>query len=156
MDGGVYYTYNFVEHGNEAGGVSYPWGGQKLQSELNISLQWVTKASAKSYRVMKDGRPNPFEFDQIEGTRTFIKETLLQTDGIVDLTRSAGQYPGSWTLPVCNASWWGRSWNWNYADKPEIRESTGTHPPCLSGKSSTSSSSSSSSSSSTFSRSEVE
>ena len=38
-DGGVYYTYNFIEDGDEDGHLSYPWGADKLQAEVNIDPQ---------------------------------------------------------------------------------------------------------------------
>ena len=37
-NGGVYYAYNFIEDGDLSGYVDYPWGGQLLQSKLNINL----------------------------------------------------------------------------------------------------------------------
>ena len=40
-DGGVYYTYNFIEGTSETGYVGYPWGAQKLRelnSDLNLSV----------------------------------------------------------------------------------------------------------------------
>ncbi len=37
-DGGVYYTYNFIEDGSGMGHVSYPWGGDLLEDKLNLSL----------------------------------------------------------------------------------------------------------------------
>ena len=33
---GVYYTYNFIETGSEAGGVGWPWGADKLD---DVGLQ---------------------------------------------------------------------------------------------------------------------
>ena len=33
-DGGVYYTYNFVEDGDNRGHVDYPWGDQQLMPKL--------------------------------------------------------------------------------------------------------------------------
>ena len=36
-DGGVYYTYNFIETGHLAGYLGYPWGATKL-SEFNITI----------------------------------------------------------------------------------------------------------------------
>lgn len=36
-DGGVYYTYNFLETGHLAGNLGYPWGATKL-SEFNITI----------------------------------------------------------------------------------------------------------------------
>lgn len=133
-DGGVDYTYNFVEHDEEGGGVSYPWGAQNLPT-LNIPLPWVTKASALSYQAMKDAGLDPFNFSPIAGLQSFIDQVTRQVNGSVDLAQFAGQYPGSWTLPVCNASWWGKAWNWDYAqNKDDVRGSTQTHPPCICGK----------------------
>ena len=36
-DGGVYYTYNFIETGHLSGNLGYPWGATKL-SEFNITI----------------------------------------------------------------------------------------------------------------------
>ena len=36
-DGGVYYTYNFIEDGHDLGHLGYPWGAEKLP-ELNIPM----------------------------------------------------------------------------------------------------------------------
>ena len=38
-DGGVYYTYNFVERPNGGGGVGWPWGADKLQPQAGIELK---------------------------------------------------------------------------------------------------------------------
>ena len=43
----------------------------------------------------------------------------------------AGKYPGSWSLPVCNASTWGQKWNVNY----ENHGASGGSIPCFCGKS---------------------
>ena len=38
-DGGVYYTYNFIERGDHKGTVGYPWGAQKLSLlDLNLTV----------------------------------------------------------------------------------------------------------------------
>ena len=37
-DGGVYYTYNFIETGNHEGKVGYPWGAEKLK-DLGIDMR---------------------------------------------------------------------------------------------------------------------
>ena len=38
-DGGVYYTYNFIEGGGEAGGLHYPWGGKDLgRVNMNVAV----------------------------------------------------------------------------------------------------------------------
>lgn len=36
--GGVYYTYNFVERSDLAGGVGWPWGADVLYKKTSISL----------------------------------------------------------------------------------------------------------------------
>ncbi|KAL8755339.1 MAG: hypothetical protein Q9199_003718, partial [Rusavskia elegans] len=38
-DGGVYYTYNFIERSDEGGGVGWLWGADKLQPKAGISLK---------------------------------------------------------------------------------------------------------------------
>ena len=35
-DGGVYYAYNFIEKGDEQGGVGYPWGADVINDKLQI------------------------------------------------------------------------------------------------------------------------
>ena len=94
-DGGVYYAYNFIEHGDEEGGVGYPWGADQIQNKLGISpqvrdpqysslpdqilirlVQWIVEASAKSYRLMKNAGLNPFNFDQIAGTQSYLTEAF--------------------------------------------------------------------------------
>ena len=35
-DGGVYYAYNFIEKGSDAGGVGYPWGADVINDKLQI------------------------------------------------------------------------------------------------------------------------
>ena len=53
-DGGVYYTYNFIETGDEEGHVGYPWGGEKLTangidiSVCNLSRQMIHHDMLKS------------------------------------------------------------------------------------------------------------
>ena len=38
-DGGVYYTYNFIETGNLIGHVGYPWGADRLEAnDLNLAV----------------------------------------------------------------------------------------------------------------------
>lgn len=86
---------------------------------------------------MKAAQRDPFNFDQVAGTEPFIKASFQrrgnETTG-TDLMQSAGRYPGSWTLPVCNASAWGHAWNSPYDKDPIIRKSVYTHPPCMCGK----------------------
>ena len=162
VDGGVYYTYNFVEgKGGGSGAVGYPWGGQNLKQldislqvrglhheieefGLTLSVQWVTEAFAKSYRLMKATSQDLFNFDHIAGTRSFLEEAFRQNNESVDITQLAGRYSGSWTLPVCDSSTWGKSWNWNYVEDNSLRargligellgSRSDTHSPCLCGK----------------------
>ena len=86
---------------------------------------------------MKASNGDLFAFDQILGTSAFIQEALGQGgDSIVDLVQLAGRYAGSWTLPVCDASTWGKAWNWDYATEAKLADDKRTHPPCLCGRSS--------------------
>ncbi|KAL8879142.1 MAG: hypothetical protein Q9192_008295 [Flavoplaca navasiana] len=133
-DGGVYYTYNFREQKGGKGGVGWPWGADQLKSMTGNSLKWVTEASAKSYRAMKAIGQDPFHFNQTTGTSQFLATAFTSGEGNVDLSEYAGRFPGSWTLPVCDASTWGKAWNWDYTgEENDIRESPRTHPPCLCG-----------------------
>lgn len=48
-DGGVYYTYNFIELGDGLGTVHYPWGADKLEN-VGLKLQVrITHASRMSH-----------------------------------------------------------------------------------------------------------
>ncbi|KAI4271394.1 MAG: hypothetical protein LQ337_006033, partial [Flavoplaca oasis] len=133
-DGGVYYTYNFREQKSGKGGVGWPWGADQLKPKAGIDLKWVTEASAKSYRSMKAIGQDPFHFNQTTGTSQFLTTAFTAGEGNVDLSEFAGRFPGSWTLPVCDASTWGKAWNWDYTGEDnKIRESPRTHPPCLCG-----------------------
>lgn len=38
-DGGVYYSYNFIEGGDGIGYLGYPWGAEKMRDELKIEPQ---------------------------------------------------------------------------------------------------------------------
>ncbi|KAL8849435.1 MAG: hypothetical protein Q9221_005607 [Calogaya cf. arnoldii] len=134
-DGGVYYTYNFWEQKSGGGGVGWPYGADKLRSSAGIELKWVTEASAKSYRAMKAIGQDPFNFNQTAGTSQFLATAFTGGEGNPDLSEFAGRFPGSWTLPVCDASTCGKAWNWDYTgEKNDIRKSVHTHPPCLCGK----------------------
>ncbi|KAI9706033.1 MAG: hypothetical protein M1836_005439 [Candelina mexicana] len=146
-DGGIYYTYNYIEEGDKYGSVGYPWGGNLLQEKLQINLSWVTEASAKSYQLAKKNKTlDPFNVAGAIGTETFLTEAVSNGSNI-ELLGQAGKYPGSWTLPVCNASTWGRDWNWDYTrsdwENAYTNPSTGdfgtspkheSHPPCLCGE----------------------
>ena len=161
-DRGVYYTYNFVEDGNNRGHLDYPWGGQQLMPKLGINLtvsnpglrcilaeniyQWVTEASAKSYRLAKPRGHDPFNVTGKFGTQLFLS-AAVESDGSIPLLNQARRYPGSWTLPVCDSSTWGKNWNWDYtSDDYKKRDQFAlvaadfqsskkqkTHPPCLCG-----------------------
>ncbi|KAL8783491.1 MAG: hypothetical protein Q9213_004587 [Squamulea squamosa] len=128
-DGGVYYTYNFVEHNDEDGEVGWPWGAAQLYPKTNISLdvsilstsynhvyisayQWTTEASAKSYRLMKKIGGDLFNSTQLNGTAAFLLHAFSPgevaiSDGAIDISDLVGRYPGSWTIPVCDGSTWG-------------------------------------------------
>ena len=86
---------------------------------------------------MKVKQPDKiFDFDQVAGTAAFLTESLTG-DG-TDLTKQVGRYPGTWTLPVCDASTWGASWNSDYTNITDRNDARiNTHPPCLCGKSTT-------------------
>ena len=94
----------------------------------------MTKASARSFRLMRSLGGDPFNFTQINGTATFLKETLTGTSSVNDLSSAAGQYPGSWTLPVCDMSGYGSSWNFDYEAPIFVKTAVNSHPPCLCGK----------------------
>ena len=102
---------------------------------LTHIYQWITESSARSYRLMKAKQPDKvFDFDQVAGTGAFLAESFTQNN--VDLGAQVGRYPGTWTLPVCDASTWGARWNWDYTKNknPKEGDKTMTHPPCLCGE----------------------
>ena len=155
-DGGVYYGYNFIETGNHKGNVGWPWGAdsthlgfQASVSSLDISMALlecapnkvaknIVEASARTYVFSKKNSLDPFNFDAGSATVKFLTN-LGSGVAALDLRNAAGKLPGSWTLPVCNASTWGKNWNWDYT----AREDGGSHPPCLCGNRSASKSRSS-------------
>ncbi|KAI9699734.1 MAG: hypothetical protein M1836_002768 [Candelina mexicana] len=138
-DGGVYYTYNFIEVKGEGGGVGWPWGADKLEKTVNITMKAVTEASAKSYRLMKDTGGDPFNFTQTNGTAAFLFSAFTPRSSPsdynnTDLSESVGRFPGSWTLPVCDISTWNYEWNWDYTQANfDSKGAYWTHPPCLCG-----------------------
>ncbi|KAI4289156.1 MAG: hypothetical protein L6R35_001578 [Caloplaca aegaea] len=136
-DGGVYYAYNFIEDGLGGGGnVGYPWGGEQLESRAHIPLNLVTEASARTYQFNKQRGRDPFSFNHSTDTREFLTKFFadMQNNG-PPLSAQVGRLPGSWTLPVCNASTWGAQWNWDYTQTPQPFGVYETHPPCICGKS---------------------
>ena len=90
-------------------------------------------ASARTYQLAKDPalKLDPFNFSMTAGSAesvaALIQKTQPQPGEALDI---AGRSPGSWTLPVCNASTWGKRWNWDYTKKKD----GGSHPPCICGK----------------------
>lgn len=75
----------------------------------------MTEASAKGYQLAKaNGTIDPFNITGQIGTQTFLTAAVNDDSDRFPLLNQAGRYPGSWTLPVCNASTWGKSWNWDY------------------------------------------
>ncbi|KAI4246913.1 MAG: hypothetical protein L6R42_009758, partial [Xanthoria sp. 1 TBL-2021] len=103
-DGGIYYTYNSIEEWRHY--VSYPWGGNLLQEKLGINLTWVTEASAKSYRLAKRKAIDPVNVTGAIGTETFLAEAVKDNGIKVALLNQVRRYPGTWTLPICDASTW--------------------------------------------------
>ena len=48
-DGGVYYTYNFIEHGDRGGGVNFPWGAEEYlwsNHKINMSVSFSKHPSS--------------------------------------------------------------------------------------------------------------
>ena len=105
------------------------------------------EASAKSYQLAKRNGKDRFNVTGQIGTELFLSEAVVDNGTTIALTGQAGRYPGSWTLPVCDGSSWGKSWNWDYtSDKYKHSEDAAltaadintsmkqkTHPPCLCG-----------------------
>ena len=146
-DGGVYYAYNFREPISNVGYVAYPWGGDQME-EAGLELRWVTEASAKTYRLAKKiPGADPFNLSLADAAGSFRDITLAPggcTNATQNLTQCGGRYPGSWTLPVCDASTWGLKWNFDYNTTDYSKKivnspllgltKSGGHPPCLCGK----------------------
>ena len=80
---------------------------QAVLHEAYRFAQFVTEASAKSYRLMQAMGRDPFNFTQVDGTAEFLTKALTpgstDLEGDTDLSNFVGRYPGSWTVPVCNA-----------------------------------------------------
>ena len=104
-------------------------------------MKWITEASAKTYRLAKNVTTgfglDPFNFDAAKGSNNTLLYLSTGSDLLGDNGKGmGGRYPGSWTLPVCDASTWGAGWNYDFIthgakDKRDDTE----HPPCLCGKS---------------------
>ncbi|KAI4283781.1 MAG: hypothetical protein L6R38_001946 [Xanthoria sp. 2 TBL-2021] len=131
---------NFIEDGDkrERGYISYPWGGNLLQEKLELTSR---------YRLAKRNAIDPFNVTGAIRTETFLAEAVKDNGTKIVLLNQAGRYPGSWTLPVCDASTWGQCWNWDYGrsdwDNDYANPATGdfgtspkhqTYPPCLCGE----------------------
>lgn len=56
---------------------------------------------------MKAIGQDPFNFNQTAGTTRFLAEAFTGGERNPDLSEHVGRFPGSWTLPVCDASTWG-------------------------------------------------
>ena len=101
-------------------------------------IKWIAEGSAKTYQLAKENTLHgldPFNFSGTLGTERFLA-TLNSSKG-PNLNGRGGHYPGSWTLPVCNASYWGLDWNFNYNVNitPEASDyNRDEHPPCICGK----------------------
>ncbi|KAL8774221.1 MAG: hypothetical protein Q9209_000972 [Squamulea sp. 1 TL-2023] len=121
---GVYYTYNFIERGDHQGIVGYPWGWDKFDA-LDLELNWVTEGSAKTFLLAKNnGDPNlPEAFDPFNVNSTLLFNALRKSKlgpNEVSQDSQAGKYPGSWTIPVCNASTWGALWNFHFTSNNDF------------------------------------
>ena len=103
-------------------------------------MQWVTEASAKTYRVARQHEiADPFNVSEADSTNLFLEDSIKGNGSAVGLVDGAGRFPGSWTLPVCDTSTWGESWNWDYNSTEYQIKGVGqdtSHPPCLCGKAS--------------------
>ena len=53
-DGGVYYTYNFIEHGSGGGGVGYPWGADQINAKLGIQPEVSIRCECSPTRTEAD------------------------------------------------------------------------------------------------------
>ena len=100
----------------------------------NIEPQWITEASARSYKLAQNCMSDldPFQFNVTIRSNAYLKSLFNSTPGYEEL-REYGRYPGTWTLPVCNASTCGKAWNWDYSK--QVYQAS--HPPCMCGKSHT-------------------
>ena len=74
----------------------------------------MTEASVKLYQLAKKHSIDPFDIDPINQTTIFLAEAVENVGSMIDLAELAGRYPGTWSLPVCNTSIWGKAWNWDY------------------------------------------
>ncbi|KAI9764465.1 MAG: hypothetical protein M1835_007564 [Candelina submexicana] len=138
-DGGVYYAYNFVEKGDLIGHRDYPWGADKMKLNLGIDPAWITEASAKTYRLAKNKTTgyglDPFNFDPAIGANNTLFYIANGSDILgADGKGLGGRYPGSWTLPVCDASTWGHAWNYDYTKGARDKRDNREHPPCFCGE----------------------
>lgn len=66
----------------------------------------MTEASARTYRFNKQRGGDPFSFNHAVDTDEFLMKSVRRS-GDPPLSDKVGRYPGSWTLPVCDASTWG-------------------------------------------------
>lgn len=78
---------------------------------------------------------DPFNLNATAASVNFLSSIANGSDiNGEDGRGMGGRYPGSWTLPVCNASIWGSLWNYDYTTKYKYRREYYEHPPCFCGK----------------------
>ena len=81
-----------------------------------------------------NGQLDPFNFNDTRGAEFTLATELFRKD----LKGKGGRYPGSWTLPVCDAGTWGKEWNFYYnatTTDATSDDDPDHHPPCLCGES---------------------
>ena len=78
---------------------------------------------------------DPFNLDAALASNKFLTSIAQGSDiNGKDGKGLGGRYPGSWTLPVCDASKWGYAWNKDYTTDQKYLYQYFEHPPCLCGK----------------------
>ena len=81
-------------------------------------------SSANIYRQAISLGPDPFDLSGSELSNKYLNHLTEDPSSLRD---SGGRYPGTWTIPVCNAGDWGDRWNQDYT-KSHDRHSS---PPCF-------------------------
>ncbi|KAL8881618.1 MAG: hypothetical protein Q9198_001212 [Flavoplaca austrocitrina] len=120
-DDGVYYLYMYRA---DRGGADYPYGGAKLAADpYNIDPIWAVESSVRSFKAQG------LNYDA-EATDL---SKLLGARGIDDYLNSPERLEGTWTLPICDGSSWGR-FNVDYTSQKDYDPKGGRgEPPCVCG-----------------------
>lgn len=98
--------------------MDWPYGGWKLQSDYQINPVWAVESSARSFKAQG------INYDP---SKTDISGFLGSAD-IDDYINSPFRLEGTWTLPVCDGSSFGR-FNVDYEAKGKQKGI----PPCVCG-----------------------